>query len=508
MTVSKKLLGRLGFFYGIIISAINFMGYCIPASDKMPVPDSANYKMWIEFMSKHQGLIDTLSYLSFIIPISLCILYICICKENKIKHKIINLPIIYSSIGVIGWIIAFLLEFVCLLYTKFIYGINIFEICLNSFLNICFEGIFIFTLAFFILDAIHRKFILPNLFPNSKLSESKNNIKLSTKFLFSFFYLSVGIFPLVYIILTLQGIKTSFPEIDITSNYIIISLIFVFGIVLLITFTHYFSEPLKKLKKATKNITEGNYSETTDIVSCDDLGELSDNFNEMSSSIEAFQISLVEAMGFMMDESFQNTTHGHIFRSSKCVEVFVNNLLNEEDFMKKLYAQGLDKNFLKTVIKVAPMHDNGKISVNPQILNKPGKFTPEEYEEMKKHALAGAKINENGLRKIKDEKFKRLAVNIAKYHHEKWDGSGYPEKLKGEEIPLEARIMALADVFEALVSKRCYKESFTYEDSFKIIEDSLGSHFDPELGTLFLKYKDAFINLYENELKKTVENDQ
>ncbi|MCQ2588075.1 MAG: HD domain-containing protein [Treponema sp.] len=506
MTVSKKLLGRLGFFYGIIISAINFMGYCIPASDKMPVPDSANYKMWIEFMSKHQGLIDTLSYLSFIIPISLCILYICLCKENKVEHRIINLPIVYSSIGVIGWVIAFLLEFVCLIYTKFIYGINIFEICLNSFLNICFEGIFIFTLAFFILDAIHRKFILPKLFPAGRLTENKQNIKMSTKFLFSFFYLSVGIFPLVYIILTLLGIKTKYPDINLNSNYVVIGLIFIFGVILLITFTSYFSLPLKKLKNATKNITAGNYSNRIDIVSCDDLGELSDNFNEMSDSIEISNKSIIMAMGRMLDESSQNTTSGHIFRSSQCVEVFVNRLYYEKDFIDKLYKQGLNENFLKKVIEMAPAHDNGKITVNPAILNKPGKFTPEEYEEMKNHSIAGARINEAAFKDIKDEQLKKIAINIAKYHHEKWDGSGYPEHLKAEEIPLEARIMALADVFEALVSKRCYKEAFSYEDSFKIIQESLGSHFDPELGKLFLKNKDAFIELYETKLKTTLEN--
>lgn len=87
---------------------------------------------------------------------------------------------------------------------------------------------------------------------------------------------------------------------------------------------------------------------------------------------------------------------------------------------------------------------------------------------------------------------------MAHYHHEKWNGAGYPEKIAGENIPLESRIMALADVFDALVSKRCYKESMSYEESFKIIEESLGSHFDPELGAEFLKCRAELEALYNS----------
>ena len=106
---------------------------------------------------------------------------------------------------------------------------------------------------------------------------------------------------------------------------------------------------------------------------------------------------------------------------------------------------------------------------------------------MKVHAAKGAEIVASLLEDVEDEEFARIAENVAHYHHEKWNGQGYPEQLKGEEIPLEARIMALADVFDALVSKRCYKEQMSFDEAFAIIEESLGSHFDPELGKIFMQ---------------------
>ena len=105
------------------------------------------------------------------------------------------------------------------------------------------------------------------------------------------------------------------------------------------------------------------------------------------------------------------------------------------------------------------MHDLGKIAVNDAILRKPGRFTPEEYEAMKTHAAEGARIVHEILADSDDEELRRIAENMAHYHHERMDGSGYPDKLKGGEIPLEARVMAIADVYDALVSERVYKES-------------------------------------------------
>ena len=119
---------------------------------------------------------------------------------------------------------------------------------------------------------------------------------------------------------------------------------------------------------------------------------------------------------------------------------------------------------------------------------------------MKKHSEKGSEIVSQILVGVEDEDFVKVAKNVAHYHHEKWDGTGYPEKISGINIPPEARIMALADVFDALVSKRCYKEKMDYDNAFRIIEESLGSHFDPELGRMFIHCR-AQLEAYYNSVE-------
>ena len=188
-----------------------------------------------------------------------------------------------------------------------------------------------------------------------------------------------------------------------------------------------------------------------------------------------------------MVESRDNSTGGHIKRTSEGVRILINEILKDNEL-------NITEEFAKNIIKAAPMHDLGKIAVDDQILRKPGKFTEEEYEIMKKHSAEGARI----IREIVDEKynpqFKQIAENVAHYHHERIDGSGYPDKLKGDEIPLEARIMAIADVYDALVSKRVYKEKFSFEKAYEIIMDGMGSQFDKKLEKYFVL---SLFNLYE-----------
>ncbi|UKI50629.1 MAG: HD domain-containing protein [Clostridium sp.] len=184
-------------------------------------------------------------------------------------------------------------------------------------------------------------------------------------------------------------------------------------------------------------------------------------------------------------------TGGHIKRTSDCIKKYLFRKLKKVDYI------AMRMNFYNNVITAAPLHDFGKIAIPDSILNKHGKFTDDEYNIMKLHPIKGAKIVGEILQSSEDEYFRRIAVNIAYYHHEKYDGSGYPSKLKGEEIPFEARIMALADVFDALVSKRCYKEKYSYEKAFNIISESLGTHFDPTLGKIFLNCRDDLITYYD-----------
>ena len=231
---------------------------------------------------------------------------------------------------------------------------------------------------------------------------------------------------------------------------------------------------------------------------------LKENVREKTEHIEKLQDKMILGMAGMIEDR-DNNTGGHIKRTSEVVKIFTSELIkHDKDY-------GCTKEFLDYLIKAAPMHDLGKIAVDDKILRKPGKFTPEEYAQMKKHSAKGAQIVERLLEDSQDSRFTEIAINVAHYHHEKWDGAGYPSGLSGIGIPLEARIMALADVFDALVSKRCYKEKMDYDRAFGIIEESLGTHFDPELGKMFIKCRPRLESYYDmvqsEEDNKLVEDD-
>ena len=207
--------------------------------------------------------------------------------------------------------------------------------------------------------------------------------------------------------------------------------------------------------------------------------------------IVAMHDRLVLGMATMV-ESRDNSTGGHIRRTSEGVRLLVEEMRKDETL-------ALSEDFCRNIIKAAPMHDLGKIAVDDAILRKNGPFTPEEREEMKKHAAQGARIVHEILRDTDDEEFRRIAENVAHYHHEKVDGTGYPDGLKGDEIPLEARIMAVADVYDALVSKRVYKEKFTFEKADAIICEGMGTQFDARLRPYYEKARPRLEAFYSSE---------
>lgn len=212
----------------------------------------------------------------------------------------------------------------------------------------------------------------------------------------------------------------------------------------------------------------------------------------------ALQRKLVIGMATMV-EGRDNSTGGHIKRTSEVVKFIV------EEMMKDPLLS-TNHNFYNYVIQAAPMHDLGKIAIDDIILRKPGKFTPEEYAIMKRHSPEGAKIVEEILKDTLDKEFEQVSINVAHYHHEKWDGTGYPEGLKGEEIPLEARIMAIADVYDALVSKRVYKDEFSFKDADRIIIHSMGKQFDPGLEKYYVRARSKIENYYLELKNKSIES--
>lgn len=193
-------------------------------------------------------------------------------------------------------------------------------------------------------------------------------------------------------------------------------------------------------------------------------------------------------------ENRDGDTGEHIKRTSAYVGLLAN-AAKEKGYYKNI----LTYNYIELLIKAAPMHDIGKICIPDAILKKPGRLTDKEFEIIKKHTTEGERIINEVLGNIEEKEYLEIASEIACGHHEKWNGQGYPYGKKGEEIPLCARIMAIADVFDALISKRCYKNAMSIDEAFYVIENSSGSHFDPILTELFLNKKNEVIKIALNE---------
>jgi HD-GYP domain-containing protein (c-di-GMP phosphodiesterase class II) len=196
------------------------------------------------------------------------------------------------------------------------------------------------------------------------------------------------------------------------------------------------------------------------------------------------QNNLIVTMADIVENRDENTG-GHIRRTAKYVEIIAKTLLAGH-----YYANILDEQYITDMVIAAPLHDIGKIHIPDAVLKKEGRFTEEEFQIMKSHTVAGKKLLLRAEKKLGYSSYLNVAVQMAGYHHEWWDGTGYPEGLHGEDIPLCARIMAVADVFDSLVSKRCYKGAMTIDEAYMLIARESGSHFDPDVVTAFLDSKE------------------
>lgn len=217
-----------------------------------------------------------------------------------------------------------------------------------------------------------------------------------------------------------------------------------------------------------------------DLVQEDTKLELVANQKRVSDMQEHIIVGLASLI-----ESRDAETGDHVIRTSKYVRVIA-----EEAQKRGVYPDLLTDHYIELLTALAPMHDVGKIVVPDHILKKKGWLSDEEFLEMKKHAEMGGTVIRQILSGITDEEYLTFASDIATYHHERWDGSGYPYGLKGEDIPLSARIMAIADVYDALVSERCYKKPMSIDEAFELIKNEGGTHFDPLLVEVFVNSKE------------------
>jgi len=221
-----------------------------------------------------------------------------------------------------------------------------------------------------------------------------------------------------------------------------------------------------------------------------ELTNYNHNLQEMvdkkTKSVWELQNAILKTVAELV-EFRDNTTGGHIERTTSYLGLLLDALS-----VVGLYEEELSSWDLKLVLQSAQLHDVGKIGIRDNILQKPGKLTDEEFAEIKKHTTIGKEIIEKMKRKTSEKAFLEHAEIFAATHHEKWDGSGYPKGLKGKEIPLQGRLMAIVDVYDALVSDRPYKKAFSHEDAVHIISAGKETHFEPTLVDLFLKISDQF----------------
>jgi putative two-component system response regulator len=205
---------------------------------------------------------------------------------------------------------------------------------------------------------------------------------------------------------------------------------------------------------------------------------------ERTAQLNRLQNSILAVLADMV-ENRDKGTGGHIERTSVYIKIFINEMKKRGIYTDEMTGWDVDK-----MISSARMHDLGKISITDIIVNKPGKLTDNEYEIMKSHAVEGERIIDEIIARTGEGDFLRNAKLFAGTHHERWDGKGYPRGLKGTEIPLQGRIMAIVDVYDALVSERPYKKAFTDDEAVDIIMKSSGTHFDPVIAGIFYEVRD------------------
>jgi len=221
------------------------------------------------------------------------------------------------------------------------------------------------------------------------------------------------------------------------------------------------------------------------------IREQSGMLKQRTEKLLRLQNSITSVLSGMV-ENRDKLTGEHITRTTEYIKIILSAMIE-----RGLYADEMNYWDFDVIISSARMHDLGKIAVTDLILNKPERLTDDEFEVIKTHAEEGEKIIDNIISESGDEAFLLNAKLFAGYHHERWDGTGYPRGLKGEEIPLQGRIMAIADVYDALVSERSYKKAFTHEKAVEIIMENKGKQFDPKIADLFFEVNGMFKKVME-----------
>lgn len=218
---------------------------------------------------------------------------------------------------------------------------------------------------------------------------------------------------------------------------------------------------------------------------------LEERVKSQIKEISASQYATIFALA-KLAQSRDPETGEHLLRMREYAKALSVQLAKTEK-----YKQRIDDAFIENIYVAAPLHDIGKVGIPDRILQKPGRLTEDEFAIMKTHAAIGAETLKEVKLQYPNNGFIKAGIEVAECHHEKWDGSGYPKGLRGEEIPLTARIVTLGDVYDALTSERVYKEAFSHEKAKAMIMEGNGKHFDPEVVDAFVSIEDEFVAISE-----------
>ena len=217
---------------------------------------------------------------------------------------------------------------------------------------------------------------------------------------------------------------------------------------------------------------------------------LEDQVEKQVKEIIDLQMGMIFGLA-KLAEARDNETGKHLERIQILCKMFADELIEQPKF-----SEYVDKTCCDLIFHASPLHDIGKVGIADNILLKPGKLTPDEFEIMKTHTTIGSQTLEEVQHRFPNNEFLTMGIKIARFHHEKWNGQGYPDGLSGEEIPLSARIMAVVDVYDAVRSKRVYKPPVPHQETCEIIRKDSGTHFDPDLVDVFIRLQAKFNDVW------------
>jgi HD-GYP domain-containing protein (c-di-GMP phosphodiesterase class II) len=335
------------------------------------------------------------------------------------------------------------------------------------------------------------------------LEISASYSSLTKKFLVFAILTSITILLVIYLVVIkdLDWIFTANPDpkeatISVLKEFaFIFAVIFGYSALIAISFTKNLKLYLCYQNTALEKVIHGDFNASVPVSTIDEFGQMARYTNKMITSLKdrTETLQLTQDVTILtlasVAETRDNETGAHIMRTQRYVKAVA------EYLSKNGMAQELTPEIIDLMYKSAPLHDVGKVGIPDSILLKPGKLTDDEFKIMKRHPAYGKKALATAGNALGKNSFLRIAEEIAFTHHEKWDGSGYPRMLKGEEIPISGRIMAVADVYDALISARVYKPAFSHEKAKGIIVEGSGIHFDPMIVEAFLALEDEFVSI-------------